>query len=563
MSQPRLLTTGALALSLTLALASCQPSAVPVTAGVACQDFGQSSAGATITRAELIPGGRDKPNGAALPLPAHCLIQGKVNERVSPVDGKTYAISFELRLPTLWNGRFFYQANGGNDGALVPAYGNVLGGGADTNALTQGFAVLSSDGGHRAEDVPGVGGQLFGLDPQARLDYGYNAVGVLAPLAKTLIGRYYGTQPRRSYLVGCSNGGRVGMVAATRYPQMFDGILAAAPGFNLPKAAVAQMWDVQSFAAAAPRDAQGRPNLGAAFTPEDLALVSRTLLDKADALDGLKDGIIMNTRAAQGAFSVQRDLPTLSQAQRDALERVFGGPKNSAGQSLYSDWSYDPGLSAPGWRTWKLNAGPGPSLAVTLGAPSMAYIFTTPPTPLTAEGLFDYALNFNFDTDAPKIYATDATYTESAMGFMTPPNPTDLSALAARGGRLLVMHGVSDPVFSVNDTTRWYEAVQARGGEVASSAALFTVPGMTHCSGGPATDQMDLLTPLVNWVERGVRPESILGTARGPGALTVNAAVPAEWAPNRTRPLCAYPKVATYRGEGDPERAESFTCQAP
>lgn len=557
--------SAALLLSTLSLLPSCAPTLSgpprPVTASTDRCAASVAPAGLVVTSAELVPAGKETPRGAAAALPEHCLIRGKVNERTSPVDGKKYAISFEMRLPTHWNGRYYYQVNGGNDGAVVPAYGGVLGGGSRTNALTQGFAVISSDGGHAAEQVPGVGGQLFGLDPQARLDYGYSAIGTLAPLGKKLIRAYYGQGPARSYMAGCSNGGRGGLVTAARYPDEFDGILVGAPGFNLPKAAVAQMWDAQAFAAVAPKNAQGQPDFAASLTPDDLNYVRSVLLDKADALDGLKDGIIQNTAAAQKAFNVETDLPNLSPEKRAALAKVFSGAKNSKGESLYADWPFDPGIAGAGWRIWKLNAGPGPSLALALGAPSMAYIFTTPPTRLTADDLATYTLNYNFDTDAAKIYATDPTYTVSPMNFMTPPNATDLGGFSRSGGKMLVFHGVSDPVFSVNDTVGWFNAVGQTA--AARDVAFYAVPGMNHCSGGPATDQADFLTPLVNWVENGVKPGPIVAQARGEGNLSVNADLPRDWAADRTRPLCPYPAVATYGGSGDPEKAESFTCKLP
>lgn len=99
-------------------------------------------------------------------------------------------------------------------------------------------------------------------------------------------------------------------------------------------------------------------------------------------------------------------------------------------------------------------------------------------------------------------------------------------------------------------------------GFAARFARLYLIPGMNHCSGGPATDQFDLLTPLVHWVEQGAAPDSVVASARGAGnAGGVNADVPASWAPNRTRPLCPYPKVARYQGTGSLEAAASFACQ--
>jgi feruloyl esterase len=174
-----------------------------------------------------------------------------------------------------------------------------------------------------------------------------------------------------------------------------------------------------------------------------------------------------------------------------------------------------------------------------------------------------FALSFNMDTDAPKIFATNATYTENSMSFMTPPNPTDLSALRDRGAKLLVVQGACDPVFSVNDTRTWYEGLSAaNGGDATPFARFFRVPSMSHSSGGPATDQFDALTALVDWVEYGNAPDRIIATARGDGNPGgVNNEVPADWAPDRTRPLCPYPKIAVYDGVGDLEVADSFVCQ--
>src|SRR5687768_2405434 len=130
---------------------------------------------------------------AGQPVRAHCRVTGRMNDRVG-LDGRPYAIGFELRLPVEWNGRFWYQGNGGIDGSVVPATG-ALGGGPLTHALAQGFAVLSSDAGH-----PGAYGPTFGFDPQARLDYGYQAVGTLTPMAKAAINVAYGKRPDRSYI---------------------------------------------------------------------------------------------------------------------------------------------------------------------------------------------------------------------------------------------------------------------------------------------------------------------------------------------------------------------------
>jgi feruloyl esterase len=146
---------------------------------------------------------------------------------------------------------------------------------------------------------------------------------------------------------------------------------------------------------------------------------------------------------------------------------------------------------------------------------------------------------------------------------MTPPNPSDLSTLKSRGAKLVVYHGTGDAVFSSNDTAAWYESLRAaNGGDASNFARYFEVPGMNHCSGGAATDQFDMLTALVNWVEKGQTPDRVIASVRGAGnAGGVNAELPATWAANRTRPLCPYPQTPRYSGSGSLEDAANFTCQ--
>jgi feruloyl esterase len=162
-----------------------------------------------------------------------------------------------------------------------------------------------------------------------------------------------------------------------------------------------------------------------------------------------------------------------------------------------------------------------------------------------------------------RVNATNATYTENAISFMTPPNAASLGTLKNRGAKMMVYHGTADPIFSSEDTRSWYEQLRSNnGGDARNFARYYQIPGMNHCSGGPSTDQFDMLTPLVNWVEKGQAPEAVLASARGTGnAGGVNADVPATWAPNRTRPLCPYPQVAVYKGTGSLEDAANFACQ--
>jgi pimeloyl-ACP methyl ester carboxylesterase len=495
-------------------------------------------------------------------IPAHCLLVGKMFERVGPIDGQAYAIGFEMRLPVSWSRRFFYQANGGLDGAVVPAVGNTSGGGPLTSALMQGFAVISSDAGHDASQVPS-----FGIDPQARLDFGYQAVGKLTPMAKSVLGAAYGTAPAYSYIGGCSNGGRHTMVAAARYPDEYDGYLVGAPGFNLPKAAVANIYGAQQYAplsggAVIPGGPfAGLPDLSAAFTQAERQLLSDKVLEQCDALDGAVDGMVQRTEDCQSAFNLATDVPTcagprdgtcLSAAQKVAIGNLFSGAELSDGSPVYSSFPFDTGYAVPDAAFWEFIA------PLLLDPSAVGFVFGTPPVnPATFNPVF-FALTGSIDQMYASTFATSATYTESGQSFMVPPGLEALSALHRRGKRMIVYHGVSDPIFSADDTVRWFESLNGRG---AHNAQLYLVPGMSHCSNGPATDQFDLLTPLVRWVEGKKVPKRVVASARGPGNPGgANADLPVSWSATRTRPLCAYPRVAVYRG-GDVERAESFDCK--
>ncbi len=518
-----------------------------------------SFANTSFTSVTDVPAGTLKVAGKS--IAGHCVIEGQMNQRVSAVDGKTYAIGFEMRLPIAWNGRFFYQANGGLDGNVVTATGEIGGGGPLDDALNMGFAVISSDAGHASAQNP-----LFGLDPQARIDYGYNAVATLTPMAKQTIKTAYGKTPDRSYFDGCSNGGRHAMVAAARSSAQYDGIIAGDPGFHLPKAAIGEMWGAQQFAkVATATTATGLPDITTGFTAAERQLVASRIIAKCDALDGVTDGMVQDIKACQANFSLANDVPTcsgnvrdgtcLTAAQKDAIGNVFSGARNSAGAALYASFPYDVGVNGANWAQWKQ------SNSITLDPAAAAFTFTTPPQSASLlSQLSSYALNFSMDNDAPKIFATSGVYTESSWSFMAPPDETNLSALKQRGAKLMVYHGTSDPVFSSNDTTDWYQRLMAaNGGDASNFARLYTVAGMNHCSGGPTADQFDMLTPMVAWVEQGKAPDSVIATARDASNAIPNSEVPADWGAARTRPLCPYPKVARYRG-GDVNSAASFSC---
>jgi len=440
--------------------------------------------------------------------------------------------------------------------------------------------VVSQDAGHDngINNDPTLNGtQTFGFDPQARIDYGYNSYDQVTHAAKALINVYYGKMPDKSYYFGCSEGGREGMMMSQRFPTYYDGIVSMAPGFTLPKAATfGESWDSQAFAEVARAtgvyDRFGQPFLNKTFTDDDLVLVSSAVLGACDALDGLSDGIVDNFPACTSAVVGPRlaeltcrglkEPACLSAPQVTSLLKVFAGPKNSQGQPLYADWPWDAGIGGKvgntyfqGWRAWKIGAFHSPTnsaINITLGAGAISAVFTTPPTPAASYGadLTTYLLDFSFDFDAPRIFATSRMYTESAWDFMM-ASSTDLSTYRDRGSKFILIHGVSDPIFSINDTINWWNDVnRINGGTAADFVRLFAVPGMAHCGGGPATDQFDALSAVVNWVEKGIAPDRIIATA---GKNTA-------W-PNRTRPLCPYPKQARYKGTGSIEDASNFVCR--
>ncbi len=512
------------------------------TAQARCAALAQTALTATTLTTTYRADGTATGGTPAVPLPAHCVVDGKTNERVG-VDGNTYAIGYRLTLPDNWNGRFLFMGGGGNDGSIGPAVGTNVGPLNDLRpALTQGYAVVNTDGGHT-----GGSGADFATDPLARIDHAYNAFDKTAVNAKALISARYGRNPDHSYFIGCSGGGRQGMMFTQRFPSYFDGVIAHAPAMRVSSGAtVAAMWTNQQFTAIAPVEG-GSPILSKAYSASDLALVSTAILQQCDALDGATDGMVQNYKGCNFNPAVlqcagAKNDSCLSAAQVTGLQRIFDGPRNSANVKLYAGQVADPGIDQFGWRIWTLGtsttATPN-SLYNALMADALRWEFFTPSDPTFV------ALNFNIDTDPLRMAAFSSVYDTYA--------DAQLTAYQARGGKLMFLHGLADPIFTAHDTTDYFERLAANHGGltgVQSFARYFPVPGENHCSGGRATDQFDALTPMVNWVENGVAPDRI----------TAGAAANSPFFPNRTRPLCPYPKFARYNGTGNLEDAASFTC---
>jgi feruloyl esterase len=280
-------------------------------------------------------------------------------------------------------------------------------------------------------------------------------------------------------------------------------------------------------------------------------------------LDGIEDGMVEAVGACTGARVAPalealacrgpKAADCLLPVQIAAMRKALDGAKSKAGRALYSDWLWDPGLAAPGWRIWKMGpyaASTNQGLSVSLGGASASAVFTSPPTPVADDpaALTRYTLGADIDANYAGTKVKWGPFNESAVDFMH-ADATDLTPFTRRGGKLLIYHGVADPVFSLNDTIDWVKKVDAKAGSKADAfLRLYAVPGMNHGGGGPATDQFAAFDALVAWREQGVAPGPLVATAR--------QGTP--W-PGRTRLLCPWPQQSHYVG-GDKEKAESFRC---
>src|SRR5262245_61590175 len=478
-------------------------------------------------------------SAAGVPLPEHCVVRGIIEPRTGIPDNRAYGTMFELRVPTKWNGRFFFQGQGGTGGSVVAATGQSQLPPGNSPPLAAGWAVVSFDGGHEGGDA------AFGLDPKAKTDFAYHSMDIAAVTAKVLIAQYYGQGPRRSYFAGCSNGGRQGMMFSQRFPTYFDGIIAGSATYRLSVSYVDSSWGLQQLTAIAPPGASGAPIMANAFSNADLTLVANDILAVCDGRDGVIDGMVLNTNACNfkdydpGRLQCTGSkTPTcLTPAQVTALKNLQRGARDSKNHQLYNLWPWDPGIGGTQWRSWKLGTSTTPTpnaIKFSFCSTSVGYLYLTPPVPG-----FD-CLTMNFDTDPARL---------AENSFLDADNP-DLRAFRDHGGKILWYHGTVDPSTPSTETLRYYgNMTAATTGSTALSeefARVFVVPGFGHCNGGSALDRFDPLTPMVNWVEKGIPPEQMTATGTN--------------FPGRSRPLCVYPKTAWYNGTGSIEEATSFTC---
>ncbi|MDR3740379.1 MAG: tannase/feruloyl esterase family alpha/beta hydrolase [Terracidiphilus sp.] len=507
-----------------LLLLSCATLAAPALQAQSCTDLSKLKLdGVEITRAEAIAAGTHLQSpfptysGA---LPAYCRVEGMIHRRKG-IDNQEFGIGFALALPekSAWNGDFMMQGGGGSNGVIGDPVGASYSG--DKPALVRGFAVASNDTGHQAKS----GGFDFAFmrDQQAYLDFAYQANAQVAGIAKQIIAAYYPKPAAYSYFVGCSTGGREGMILSQRFPNVFNGIVSGDPAMRTGRSNLAiGQWVPIAYNAAAPKDANGVPQLDKFLSTDERKLFMDALLKKCDASDGVADGIISDPLACKFdpndvACKPGQTTACLAPEKTAAIKKAFAGPKNSYGTEIYPAFLYDTGIATDqGWSHGLLALGKNG-------------IFGPYPTAAT------------LDVDKAALTAND---------WLVEPASTNLSTFSGSGGKLIFFHGDSDPWFSPLDTFEYYQSLAPENGgpdKVAEFSRFFFVPGMMHCGGGPALDHFDMLTAVVDWVEKGTAPDSVLATGQA--------------FPGRSRPLCAYPKHAQYTGSGNTEDAKNFRCQ--
>jgi feruloyl esterase len=485
---------------------------------------GQRMGEVEITAATFHPQGRSvagPPGRPAAAMAPHCWVQGTINRRVG-AGGVEYGIGFELALPVAWNGRYLLMGGGGLNGSIRPPSGPVAAGTND--ALSRGFAVASHDSGHKGAGFD----QSFFADQRAALDFAETSVRTVTLATRDIVQGYFGSAPHHSYMTGCSTGGREGMLASQRYPELFDGIVIGAPAMRPGRSNLGIEWAQVLL---------NRTQAAGISTPAGITPVERRLIDgelrrQCDGADGHMDGMIMNVEACRSFDPAALSCPAgqtegcIAPERVAALATAFGGLTNSAGRREYVPIPWDTGITF---------TGPGLPGYLPAGAPG-------PFGPASA------AREIDIDD---RLHAVDW----DAAGRLTDTAYwTNLSTFLGRGAKVMYFHGVSDPWFSAFDTWDYFQRARATNGAESwdNAARFYMVPGMMHCSGGNAFETFDLLGPMVDWVEQGTAPAAVTAT-RSTGSA---GEMPQEM------PLCPHPSYAHYQG-GDAALASSYTCRQP
>jgi feruloyl esterase len=448
-------------------------------------------------------------------VPAHCRIDGLI-----PTE-----IRFELNLPLNWNGRIYMYGNGGLAGTPAVDRGKQY---ARDQALKKAFATAYTDTGHDKRVTPG--GTFAHNNFHKLVDYGFRAVHLTIKTSKLLAKHYYNHKVNFSYWNGCSTGGRQAMISAQRFPADFDGIVAGAPAANYSGLKFSQAWRTQAI---------GQSTL----TEAKVALLANIIYEACDTLDGHKDGLISDPRRCD--FKPNRDLPRCSSQETvsnncfsiseiNALEKYYS-PVKIQNHQIYPAMpvgseilSSNTPSARTGWYPWVINAD-GRTLFDALGSDFFRYMVTIKDDP-------SYDWNeFTFET-LPDNLAEFSTIVDAI--------DPDLSRFKDRGGKLLSYFGWADPDINPLTLINYLEQVKNVDPDATDYFRVFLVPGMFHCRGGPGPDSFDMISPLIDWVERKIPPETIPAWKEVDGARIYS------------RPLCVYPDEALPSENG-------FHCEMP
>lgn len=532
---------------------------------VSATSIGLPTRGAIVLKATPMPASG---TGAAA-VGAYCKVEGQI----APVDRKAPPISFQLNLPAHWNGKGLMYGGGGYSGTVPNAAGNVPAGPVDQPLpLARGYAVFGSDSGHQSLRPPAGASRdgSFGANLEARRNFAGDALKKTRDTAVALIKAYYGREVQRTYFAGGSTGGREALLAVERWPRDFDGAIALYPAWN---AAVLNLhFGRMTRALAQPGAFPGLPQRQALY---------KAALQACDALDGVEDGLISHQAACDASFdpatATVGDQPLrcapgtsgdgcLTDAQIAAFKVLntptvptFPLPSGEKNYPGLTTWGTDFGFAAPN---------PAQSAVLTLGlgtdAPSaypmtgvalnsLTGVSTSPPYGST---FWDQWVRY-FVTDDTMFNALaldperPGVWQQRIVQLieLQDANRTDFSVFRARGGKLLLAHGVHDALVSNRATQQFVARVRKTMGDAATASFLryYEIPGYGHSVSNQFGAAWDSLTALENWVERGVAPMNQVV------ADTVGV-------PGRTRPLCEYPSWPRYQGTGDVNQAASFSC---
>ena len=528
--------------------AATVPCAQLANMSIPAASIGMPTTGAVITASQTVAAS----GSGASALGEYCLAFGKI----MPVDPNAPNIQFQIALPANWNSKVLMRGGGGWNGVIPAVASNILNG-ASLSPLARGYAVFGSDSGHQSASSIDAS---FSSNQEAFKNWIGDALKKTRDVALVVVKATYGSAPAKSYFVGSSTGGREALTVAGRWPADWDGVIALYPSHDATGTILGLL--AQTRALAAPGAWLNSPKRGVLYN---------SALAACDALDGVSDAIISNVQACNATFNPSTALlngvpvrcpggadtgnTCLSDAQLTALNKINSPvPFNFAlANSVSSHPGYNVFISDNGIPS----ASPlQPTLASFFGSVPPAFPVTTSMLAAYqyADPMVRYAiardLSFNtltLDPSNPGIFA--ARFSEvSALD----DSDRDLSAFAAKGGKLLIMHGTADQLVSVRRTEIYVRDLQATMGtdKVNSFLRFYEIPGFGHSISAQFNASWDQLTALESWTEKGEDPamnQIVTDTAGVPG---------------RTRPLCLYPTFPRYKGSGDANSAASFTCTA-